>query len=132
MLGLKVIINALLKSIKQLSDAVMLTVFCMMVLALFSLQVYMGELRNKCVLQVCILFISHNSQNPYNLINKTRRFFINIPEIYTDTPTSTRYIYPYPVQAPEMADWTNWVTNSSNWLVVDEEPELCGNVSGAR
>ena len=47
MLGLKIIINALLKSMKQLGDAIMLTVFCLMVLALFALQVYMGQLRNK-------------------------------------------------------------------------------------
>jgi hypothetical protein len=26
-----------------------LTIFCLMVFALFALQVYMGELRNKCV-----------------------------------------------------------------------------------
>ena len=44
--------NALLKSMKQLGDAIMLTVFCLMVLALFALQVYMGQLRNKCVLEV--------------------------------------------------------------------------------
>ena len=52
MLGLKIIINALLKSMKQLGDAIMLTVFCLMVLALFALQVYMGQLRNKCVMEV--------------------------------------------------------------------------------
>ena len=85
MLGLKIIINALLKSMKQLGDAIMLTVFCLMVLALFALQVYMGQLRNKCVLHV-----------------------------------------------PPYHHWAHWVTNSSNWLLEDDEPRLCGNSSGAR
>lgn len=29
-----------------------LTIFCLMVFALFALQVYKGELRNKCVLKM--------------------------------------------------------------------------------
>jgi hypothetical protein len=48
-IGLKTIINALLHSIKQLAEVMTLTIFCLMVFALFALQVYMGELRNKCV-----------------------------------------------------------------------------------
>ena len=37
--GLKTIINALLHSVKQLAEAMTLTVFCLMVFALFALQV---------------------------------------------------------------------------------------------
>ncbi|XP_054277860.1 sodium channel protein 60E-like [Macrosteles quadrilineatus] len=48
--GLKTIINALLHSFRQLAEVMTLTIFCLMVFALFALQVYMGELRNKCVL----------------------------------------------------------------------------------
>ncbi|CAL4063472.1 unnamed protein product, partial [Meganyctiphanes norvegica] len=47
--GLKTIINALLNSIKQLVEVMTLTVFCLMVFALFALQVYMGVLQQKCV-----------------------------------------------------------------------------------
>ncbi|CAG9763895.1 unnamed protein product [Ceutorhynchus assimilis] len=47
--GLKTIINALLHSFKQLAEVMTLTIFCLMVFALFALQVYKGELRNKCV-----------------------------------------------------------------------------------
>ena len=85
MLGLKIIINALLKSMKQLGDAILLSLFCMMVLALFALQVYRGDLRNKCVEDV-----------------------------------------------PALAVWSDWVTNPHHWLTVDEEHQLCGNVTGAR
>ena len=49
--GLKTIINALLHSVKQLAEVMTLTVFCLMVFALFALQVYMGQLRNKCVME---------------------------------------------------------------------------------
>lgn len=100
--GLKTIINALLHSVKQLAEVMTLTVFCLMVFALFALQVstatrgaatvncycwqvYMGQLRNKCVLEV-----------------------------------------------PDSFNWTSWVHNSSNWFHVNGEPELCGNASGAR
>ena len=47
--GLKTIINALLNAVKQLAEVMTLTIFCLMVFALFALQVYMGQLRNKCV-----------------------------------------------------------------------------------
>ena len=88
MLGLKIIINALLKSMRQLGDAILLSLFCMMVLALFALQVYRGDLRNKCVEEV-------------------------------------------PAQVA-WSDWSDWVTNPHHWLTLDEEPQLCGNVTGAR
>ena len=37
--GLKTIINALLHSVKQLAEVMTLTIFCLMVFALFALQV---------------------------------------------------------------------------------------------
>ncbi|EFN62327.1 Sodium channel protein 60E [Camponotus floridanus] len=87
--GLKTIINALLHSFKQLAEVMTLTIFCLMVFALFALQVYMGELRNKCVRQ--------------------------------QEPNTTQI------------DWVEWTWNSSNWAFnEDEEPIICGNVTGAR
>ncbi|XP_074649873.1 sodium channel protein 1 brain-like isoform X1 [Tubulanus polymorphus] len=47
--GLKTIVNALLRSMRMFIEVLALTVFCMMMFALFGLQVYMGLLRNKCV-----------------------------------------------------------------------------------
>ncbi|XP_069701010.1 sodium channel protein 60E-like isoform X2 [Periplaneta americana] len=89
--GLKTIINALLHSFKQLAEVMTLTIFCLMVFALFALQVYMGELRNKCVRRL-----------PDNNVNDT--------------------------------EWAEWVQDEENWLKneEDEEPVLCGNVTGAR
>ena len=47
--GLKTIIGALLKSLRMLTDVILLTLFCMMIFALFAIQVYIGVLRQKCV-----------------------------------------------------------------------------------
>ena len=50
-----------------------------------GVQVYMGQLRNKCVLDV-----------------------------------------------PASANWSSWVNNDRHWFIVEGNPELCGNASGAR
>lgn len=48
-LGLKTIVGALIQSVKKLSDVMILTVFCLSVFALIGLQLFMGNLRQKCV-----------------------------------------------------------------------------------
>ena len=50
--GLKTIVNALLRAFKMLFEVILLTCFCLMVFALFALQIYMGTLRQKCVLDI--------------------------------------------------------------------------------
>ncbi|XP_044855135.1 sodium channel protein type 4 subunit alpha-like [Mauremys mutica] len=47
--GLKTIVGALVQSVKKLSDVMILTVFCLSVFALVGLQLFMGNLRQKCV-----------------------------------------------------------------------------------
>ncbi|XP_067412383.1 sodium channel protein type 4 subunit alpha [Emydura macquarii macquarii] len=47
--GLKTIVGALVQSVKKLSDVMILTVFCLSVFALIGLQLFMGNLRQKCV-----------------------------------------------------------------------------------
>ena len=41
--------GALIQSVKKLSDVMILTVFCLSVFALVGLQLFMGNLRQKCV-----------------------------------------------------------------------------------
>ncbi|NXA94332.1 SCN3A protein, partial [Melanocharis versteri] len=48
--GLKVIVNSLVESVKKLLDVLILTVFCLSVFALIGLQLFMGNLKSKCVL----------------------------------------------------------------------------------
>ncbi|KAK5861223.1 hypothetical protein PBY51_022637 [Eleginops maclovinus] len=47
--GLKTIVGALFQSVKKLADVMILTVFCLSVFALIGLQLFMGNLKNKCV-----------------------------------------------------------------------------------
>ncbi|XP_036287792.1 sodium channel protein type 10 subunit alpha isoform X1 [Pipistrellus kuhlii] len=47
--GLKVIVGALIHSLKKLADVTILTVFCLGVFALVGLQLFKGNLKNKCV-----------------------------------------------------------------------------------
>uniref|UniRef100_A0A8C7M8G1 Sodium channel protein n=1 Tax=Oncorhynchus kisutch TaxID=8019 RepID=A0A8C7M8G1_ONCKI len=47
--GLKTIVGALVQSVKKMVDVMILTVFALAVFALIGLQLFMGNLRNKCV-----------------------------------------------------------------------------------
>lgn len=76
--GLKTIINALLHSFKQLAEVMTLTIFCLMVFALFALQVYMGELRNKCVLNMAVYDDNDTSTNNTDIEWKEWVFFFNV------------------------------------------------------
>ena len=49
--GLKTIINALLNAVKQLAEVMTLTIFCLMVFALFALQV--STLYRVCIYALC-------------------------------------------------------------------------------
>lgn len=48
-LGLKIIVGALIQSVKKLANVMILTVFCLSVFALIGLQLFKGILRQKCV-----------------------------------------------------------------------------------
>uniref|UniRef100_A0A3B4ZB52 Sodium channel protein n=1 Tax=Stegastes partitus TaxID=144197 RepID=A0A3B4ZB52_9TELE len=47
--GLKTIVGALFQSVKKLADVMILTVFCLSVFALVGLQLFMGNLTQKCI-----------------------------------------------------------------------------------
>uniref|UniRef100_A0A4W4GPC2 Sodium channel protein n=1 Tax=Electrophorus electricus TaxID=8005 RepID=A0A4W4GPC2_ELEEL len=47
--GLKTIVGALIQSVKKLSDVMILTVFCLSVFALIGLQLFKGNLKQKCI-----------------------------------------------------------------------------------
>lgn len=79
--GLKTIINALLHSFKQLAEVMTLTIFCLMVFALFALQVYMGELRNKCVKNMPDDWTNVTYEDWYTWINDTEHWIYNVDEL---------------------------------------------------
>ncbi len=59
--GLKTIVGALIQSVKKLADVMILTVFCLSVFALIGLQLFMGNLRQKCVLMPPPSLSNHTS-----------------------------------------------------------------------
>ncbi|XP_069021396.1 sodium channel protein type 4 subunit alpha B isoform X2 [Embiotoca jacksoni] len=59
--GLKTIVGALIQSVKKLADVMILTVFCLSVFALIGLQLFMGNLRQKCVLTPPPFLSNHTS-----------------------------------------------------------------------
>ncbi|XP_010004316.1 PREDICTED: sodium channel protein type 5 subunit alpha-like [Chaetura pelagica] len=63
--GLKIIVGALIQSVKKLSDVMILTVFCLCVFALIGLQLFKGNLRYKCIRN------STESLNVFRNPNKT-------------------------------------------------------------
>lgn len=48
--GMKTIVGAVIESVKNLKDVIILTCFALSVFALLGLQVYMGVLTQKCIL----------------------------------------------------------------------------------
>ncbi|XP_036075629.1 sodium channel protein type 11 subunit alpha isoform X2 [Rousettus aegyptiacus] len=51
--GLKVIVGALLRSVKKLVDVMILTLFCLSIFALVGQQLFMGNLKHMCVSEAC-------------------------------------------------------------------------------
>uniref|UniRef100_A0AAX7VTX7 Sodium channel protein n=1 Tax=Astatotilapia calliptera TaxID=8154 RepID=A0AAX7VTX7_ASTCA len=75
--GLKTIVGALIQSVKKLADVMILTVFCLSVFALIGLQLFMGNLRQKCVL---IFYGNDTYSNNTGSSNFDFYEYINNPE----------------------------------------------------
>uniref|UniRef100_A0A493SXZ4 Sodium channel protein n=1 Tax=Anas platyrhynchos platyrhynchos TaxID=8840 RepID=A0A493SXZ4_ANAPP len=69
--GLKTIVGALIQSVKKLSDVMILTVFCLSVFALIGLQLFMGNLKNKC-----LLWPSKNSTSHFYRLEGQKDFLL--------------------------------------------------------
>lgn len=65
-------VNTLLRSLKLLSDVLVLFLFFLAVMALIGLQLFVGELRNKCVRDI-----------PANLTEQFREYIQNESKIHS-------------------------------------------------
>uniref|UniRef100_A0A3Q3WUG1 Sodium channel protein n=1 Tax=Mola mola TaxID=94237 RepID=A0A3Q3WUG1_MOLML len=90
--GLKTIVGALIQSVKKLADVMILTVFCLSVFALIGLQLFMGNLRQKCVLMPPMLLSNHTSAinlgNDYHNdthVNTTGMYYSDNCHYYNNT-----------------------------------------------
>ena len=65
-------VNTLLSSLKLLSDVLILFIFSLGVMALIGLQLFSGQLRNKCVLNIQYANSTENKQERALNESKTR------------------------------------------------------------
>lgn len=71
--GLKTIVGALIQSVKKMVDVMILTNFALAVFALIGLQLFMGNLRHKCIRWP----ISNSTMDDYNSTLTYNTTFIN-------------------------------------------------------
>ncbi|XP_009994593.1 PREDICTED: sodium channel protein type 1 subunit alpha [Chaetura pelagica] len=112
--GLKTIVGALIQSVKKLSDVMILTVFCLSVFALIGLQLFMGNLRNKCL-----------QWPPENFTLET-----NITSQLNSTVGENGTLVNSTV-AP--FDWKGYIEDESHFYFLEGQNDalLCGNSSDA-
>ncbi|XP_015271651.1 PREDICTED: sodium channel protein type 2 subunit alpha isoform X9 [Gekko japonicus] len=112
--GLKTIVGALIQSVKKLSDVMILTVFCLSVFALIGLQLFMGNLRHKCLIWP--------PDNSTFQINITSYFNSSAGEngTFINTTIST-------------FNWNEYVDDDSHFYFLEGQNDalLCGNSSDA-
>lgn len=82
--GLKTIVGALIQSVKKLSDVMILTVFCLSVFALIGLQLFMGNLRHKCVRRP-LDNVTENTTDLVNFGSELKNYTFNWTEYISDT-----------------------------------------------
>ncbi|XP_062072327.1 sodium channel protein type 5 subunit alpha [Lepus europaeus] len=80
--GLKTIVGALIQSVKKLADVMVLTVFCLSVFALIGLQLFMGNLRHKCVRNFTALNDTNGSVEADGLVWNSLDHYLNDPGNY--------------------------------------------------
>ncbi|XP_035995292.1 sodium channel, voltage-gated, type I-like, alpha isoform X2 [Fundulus heteroclitus] len=74
--GLKTIVGALFQSVKKLADVMILTVFCLSIFALVALQLYMGNLRNKCIVEPDNISALTDSELKEYINNQNNQYFL--------------------------------------------------------
>uniref|UniRef100_A0A672IP04 Sodium channel protein n=1 Tax=Salarias fasciatus TaxID=181472 RepID=A0A672IP04_SALFA len=78
--GLKTIVGALFQSVKKLADVMILTVFCLSVFALVGLQLFMGHLKNKCIMDPYLNFTAKNESDTMNATNANAKHHYYLPD----------------------------------------------------
>ncbi|KFV18142.1 Sodium channel protein type 2 subunit alpha, partial [Tauraco erythrolophus] len=112
--GLKTIVGALIQSVKKLSDVMILTVFCLSVFALIGLQLFMGNLRNKCL------------QWPPD--NST--FELNVISYFNSTMDENGTFVNMTVST---FNWKDYIEDETHFYILEGQRDalLCGNSSDA-
>ncbi|XP_033025397.1 sodium channel protein type 4 subunit alpha-like [Lacerta agilis] len=121
--GLKTIVGALIQSVKKLSDVMILTVFCLAVFALIGLQLFMGNLRQKCV-----------RWPPFTNDTLDGGFIGNTTLYDNGTLYDNSTLYDNgTLYSNETFDWDEYIHNEENFYFLEGALDalLCGNSSDA-
>uniref|UniRef100_A0A3B4UEP4 Sodium channel protein n=1 Tax=Seriola dumerili TaxID=41447 RepID=A0A3B4UEP4_SERDU len=117
--GLKTIVGALIQSVKKMVDVMILTVFALAVFALVGLQLFMGNLRHKCV------------RWPIEL-NETE--FFNTTSAFNDTMSFNNTMGGnYTTYSNGTFNFMEYIENPDNHYYLEGSLDalLCGNSSDA-
>ncbi|KAK5602625.1 Sodium channel protein type 4 subunit alpha A [Crenichthys baileyi] len=119
--SLKTIVGALIQSVKKMGDVMVLTVFALAVFALVGLQLFMGNLRHKCVRWPIL-----TNKGLFEVFNATYAFN---GTMYLNTTMGINE----PVYSNSTFDFTEYIENSENHYFVEgsQDALICGNSSDA-
>uniref|UniRef100_A0A8U7NHR7 Sodium channel protein n=1 Tax=Corvus moneduloides TaxID=1196302 RepID=A0A8U7NHR7_CORMO len=131
--GLKTIVGALIQSVKKLSDVMILTVFCLSVFALIGLQLFMGNLRQKCVRwpPPNITFLEDLGLDNNTLVNST---FYNFMDDFTENFTGEfTGNFTGNFTSNNTFDFEAYINDEGNYYFLEGALDalLCGNSSDA-
>ncbi|XP_038152899.1 sodium channel protein type 4 subunit alpha A-like [Cyprinodon tularosa] len=119
--GLKTIVGALIQSVKKMGDVMVLTVFALAVFALVGLQLFMGNLRQKCVRWPIPL-----NETVLGVFNSTSAF--NDPMYFNFTVDVNASLY-----SNSTFDFKEYIENPDNQYFIEGSRDalICGNSSDA-
>ncbi|KAA8581298.1 hypothetical protein FQN60_002879, partial [Etheostoma spectabile] len=116
--GLKTIVAALIQSVKKMVDVMILTVFALAVFALVGLQLFMGNLRQKCV-----RWPIQTNETAFEFFNSTATFNNTMSFNNTNDTTYSNGTF----------NFNEYIENSENHYFLEGSLDalLCGNSSDA-
>ncbi|TKS89520.1 Sodium channel protein type 4 subunit alpha A [Collichthys lucidus] len=119
--SLKTIVAALIQSVKKMVDVMILTVFALAVFALIGLQLFMGNLRQKCV-----RWPIETNGAAFHFFNATNAF--NDTASFNNTMGVNDTIY-----SNNTFNFIEYIENTENHYYLEGSPDalLCGNSSDA-
>ncbi|XP_056152684.1 sodium channel protein type 4 subunit alpha A [Lampris incognitus] len=119
--GLKTIVGALIQSVKKMVDVMILTVFALAVFALVGLQLFMGNLRQKCV-----RWPIPSNETAFEVFNVTSTFNDTLAFNNTLDFNDTAY-------SNSSYDFMEYIENSENHYYLEGSLDalICGNSSDA-
>uniref|UniRef100_A0A7N6AS40 Sodium channel protein n=1 Tax=Anabas testudineus TaxID=64144 RepID=A0A7N6AS40_ANATE len=117
--GLKTIVAALIQSVKKMVDVMILTVFALAVFALVGLQLFMGNLRHKCV-----RWPIDTNETVFDFFNTTAAFNDTVTFNDTMDVNNTGYYN-------STFNFQEYIEKNHYYLEGSQDALLCGNSSDA-